>query len=158
MLRKVLTEAMDADTFAIVNSRPSSAFTKKCMLVNQTEQEFHASEWSQVLASHSLPRAVAVIDRTANIGEAARAVAEASFSFGGKSLYAPQVVLVNEFVAETFLSGLVSQVGTAFETKVNGQAGQVRDDRKVAKDALKIENTRTVVSGSNGSILEVLDR
>jgi hypothetical protein len=162
-LRKVLAEALDPDTFAIAESRPPSGFTRKCLLVNQTEEEVKPSEWLQVLPAPSpRSRAVVVIDRTANSGEAVQAVAEANFSFGGKSAYAPQVVMVNEFIADTFLSGLVSKVirdpaGTGYDAKVNGHAGQLRQDRKVPKDMPQNEQLKIVVSGSNGTILEALD-
>lgn len=157
-LRQILTDALDSDTFALSSSRPPATFTKKCLLVNQTDEEVNPVEWSQILSSPAAAGAVAVVDRTADTQEAAQAIAEASFGFGGKSAYAPQLVLVNEFVADKFLSGLVSMfardLGGGFE-KANGRVGGLRE---TSKETSKPDNIKTIVSGAKGNIVEILDR
>lgn len=47
--------------------------------------------------------ALVVVDRTADIDEAARLITQARTSFGGRSPYSPDLVLVNEFVKERFV-------------------------------------------------------
>lgn len=128
------------------------------MLVNQTDEEANPTEWSQILSSPVAAGAVAVVDRTADVQKAAQAIAEASFGFGGKSAYAPQLVLVNEFVAEPFLSGLVSMfardLGGGYE-KANGRVGGLRE---TSKEGSKPANIKSIVSGAKGNIIEILDR
>ncbi|KEF60635.1 uncharacterized protein A1O9_02196 [Exophiala aquamarina CBS 119918] len=157
-LRKILTDSLDYDTFALSSSRPTSDFTRKCLLVNQTEEVINPLEWAQVLSSPSVAGTVAVVDRTANLSEATQAVAEATFGFSGGSAYAPQLVLVNEFVAEPFLSELVSKfardLGTTYQ-KPNGHMSRLQE---APKESSKFDNLKTVVSGSKGDIVEILDR
>lgn len=163
ILRKVLPGALDADTFAISDSRPPVDFTRQCTLVIQTEEDINHSTWSRVLQSPLSGTSVVVIDRTANIIKAAEAVANASFSFRGRSAYAPRAVLVNEFVADEFLSGLVSHVAepsSRLEKESmtgDGHIGPPRAGRKIAKEIENNQNSRTLVAGSNGSIIEVFD-
>lgn len=153
-----MIDALDDDTFALSNSRPTSDFTRKCLLVNQTEETVNPLEWAQVLSSSSVVGAVAVVDRTANLSEAAQAVAEASFGFGGKSAYAPQLVLVNEFVAEPFLSGLVSKFARDLGAGYDKANGPINKLQETSKETSNSANAKTVVSGSKGKIIEILDR
>ena len=57
---------------------------------------------SRRILSSSGGRAIAVVDRTADIEFAAKSITTARFSFGGTSPYAPDLVLVNEFVKQEF--------------------------------------------------------
>ena len=162
VLRTLLTDALNTDTFAIARTRPPPEFTRKCMLVNQTAEKIQPSEWLQVLSAPSTSGSVAIVDRTANVDEAAQAVACANFSFSGKSAYAPRIVLVNEFVVEKFLSGLISRMPRGLtekklDSQANGHVGQVKGDRRNVKEVSKMEDTRTLVSGSSGTILRLSD-
>jgi hypothetical protein len=49
------------------------------------------------------------VDRTADLQHAARELISARFSFGGRSPYAPDIVLVNEFVKQAFLEAVVNE-------------------------------------------------
>ena len=77
-------------------------------------------------------------------------------TFNGKSPYAPDLILVNEFVKKEFLQAVIrhsiqymaAENGTAVETQKRS-GGVVRTETK---------GFRTITSGSNGSILEVEDR
>ena len=138
-------------------SRPPTSFTRNCLLVHQTDEEINPLDWSQVLSSTSAVGAVAVVDRTANISRAAEAISMASFSFGGKSTYTPQLVLVNEFIADSLLSELVSIL--AHNQGVRHENGsRVGRSRETTKDIWKSEKIKIVASAVNGRVVEVLDR
>lgn len=63
---------------------------------------------NQLFAS-SHQRTIAVVDRTADVKLAARELVFARFSFGGTSPYGPDIVLVNEFVKQSFVEAVVSE-------------------------------------------------
>lgn len=50
---------------------------------------------------------VAVVDRMSDINQAAQALVHARFAYKGRSAYAPDLVLVNEFVMKDFLQAAV---------------------------------------------------
>ena len=56
------------------------------------------------LVSSSDARVVAVVERDADVDAAAKALVMARFGLGGKSPYAPDVVLVSEWVKDDFLA------------------------------------------------------
>jgi hypothetical protein len=51
-------------------------------------------------------KTVAVVDRTADLGRAAESLLPAILGFGGRSLYTPDVILVNEYVKQPFLQAV----------------------------------------------------
>ncbi|CAH0054432.1 unnamed protein product [Clonostachys solani] len=53
---------------------------------------------------------VAIVDRTADLSLAAQALCAARFSFKGKSPYAPDVVIVNEWVLEPFIRACIREI------------------------------------------------
>lgn len=102
------------------------------------------------------------MDRTANLEEAAQALLTARFSFNGTSPYAPDVVLVNEFVKKAFLNAVIRK-SIDFMTGRNGD--HVLDEkspdgrRKQATNELSgKKGVNIITSGSNGTIAEITDR
>jgi acyl-CoA reductase-like NAD-dependent aldehyde dehydrogenase len=112
------------------------------------------------LISSSTNRVIAFVDRTADIQAAAKAITTARFSFGGTSPYAPDLVLVNEFVKEAFFEACSKYATSAFakESSVKKVSGNLSEaTRKVVKDA---EDKKLISSfGSNEfKLIDVLDR
>jgi hypothetical protein len=143
-LGEILTDALDKDTFAIATSRPPPEFTRTCFLLNQGIEEMFCMDWLEVLSSPVSSKAVAVVDRTANLTEAAKAIAEASALFGGKSKYAPQVVLVNEFIADDFMSTLLPELDISLRDDVKmTRQHQVSslNDEKVAQNTAALAHS-----------------
>ncbi|PPJ57777.1 hypothetical protein CBER1_00250 [Cercospora berteroae] len=119
LLRKLLSEALDADGFAIA-SKPvqSDELPKSAMRVLQSGIE--GSPRANQLTSAARAPVLAVVDRTANVQHAAQEIVAARSSFCGSSPYAPDVVLVNEFAKKDFLQAVISaaiEIGHAPETK-----------------------------------------
>lgn len=110
-------------------------------------------------------RVVAIVDRTANLQEAAKALVTARFSFGGKSPYAPDIVLVNEFVKKNFLDAVVQHsIGflTGRDSNVieNGKLTRLQGQGSgnLPKEIQSEDGVRVVTSGSNGAIMDVKKR
>lgn len=105
---------------------------------------------------------IAIVDRTANLEEAAEALLTARFSFNGTSPYAPDVVLVNEFVKKDFLNAVIRK-------SIDFMTGRIGDgvlDEKNSNDRRKqatndisgIKGVNVITSGSNGTVAEISDR
>lgn len=108
ILRQVLQHALLSETFAIASSPVrDAAILDSAIIVDQNSNEL----WPKAnqLASPSQSRAVAIVDRTADAKLAARELVAARFSFGGSGPYAPDLVLVNEFVKQDFLDAVVDE-------------------------------------------------
>ncbi|KAJ6015143.1 hypothetical protein N7540_009734 [Penicillium herquei] len=155
LLRQILTDALDHDTFAVTTQRPDSSFLSKTLLVIQND-----SETLNGLISPATARTVAVVDRTANVSDAAQALVTARFALGGRSPYAPDVVLVNEFVMKPFVEAVI-QHASKYLAGENGEARQTTGSsrRSALLDSIhKERNARVLVSGSNWGVVEVQDR
>lgn len=111
-MREILSSCLDSDTFAIA-SEPiqDKALLESALVVRQTGIE----QGINLLSSPAKSTTVAVVDRTAAISLAARELVAATFAFGGRSPYAPDYILVNEFVKRAFLQAVVAECA-----KLNG--------------------------------------
>lgn len=155
LLRQFLPEALDHDTFAITAQRPDSSFMSETLVVAQTGPDTPSG-----LVSPATCRTVAIVDRTANIREAAPALVAARFALGGRSTYAPDVVLVNEFVMKPFVEAVI-QHASRYLAGENGEGRHVPVSPRrssVLDSILKDRSARVLVSGSNWGVVEVQDR
>ncbi|KAK8067053.1 hypothetical protein PG997_013800 [Apiospora hydei] len=161
VLRKLLPAALDINTFCLTKTIADSSILETALLVDQTSASSSAntSLTTQMLSS-TTKRTVAIVDRTADIQAAAKAITNARFSFGGTSPYAPDLVLVNEFVKQDFFEACSKYATLAFARessarKVSGN--QSEETRKAVKDA---EDRKQVSSfGSNYfKLIDILDR
>ncbi|RMD44991.1 hypothetical protein DV735_g76, partial [Chaetothyriales sp. CBS 134920] len=107
-IAEALTPVMDKDTFAIISQRPQGdILTEEYTIVSGCQDvEVWDSPVATTLKSPSTPT-VAIVDRSADILEAARHIVRARFSFRGESHYAPDLALVNEFVVDAFCQAAV---------------------------------------------------
>ncbi|KAJ9641254.1 hypothetical protein H2204_002932 [Knufia peltigerae] len=159
LLRKMLPSALDSDVFAISSTRPPQDFLSKCQVVSQAEED------DDTLSSSA--KVVAIVDRSANVSEAASIIGTSRVSFNGRAAYAPDLVLVNEFVADDFLFHLVQAVTTPLSKPSNSTINhQQRSSPKAQSDGVgqimkeleSSEGVRVVMSGASGNIVEVKDR
>lgn len=164
LLRRLLRAALDADIFDIADSKPTNAeFLNQCIEVLQSETK-EPPRINQIV-SPAGERVVAIVDRTANLQEAAKALVTARFSFSGKSPYAPDIVLVNEFVKKNFLDAVVQHsigflTGRDSNMIENGKPTrfQGQDSGNLPKEIQSEDGVRVVTSGSNGAIVDVKKR
>lgn len=159
VLRQALTEALDVNTFYASKTATEQSILDDAVLVDQTSNGPPSTLTSQLLSS-SQTRCVAIVDRSANIDDAARAITAARFSFGGTSPYAPDLVLVNEFVKKDFFEACSRYATSSFakDSSVKRAGGDRSGDvQKAIKDA---EDRKQVSSfGSNDfKLVDIVDK
>lgn len=161
LLRKILPQALDSDTFAVSEERPDVTFLNKVKMVVQ-DNNASGPMSERCLVSPTTARTVAVVDRTADLVQAAKSLVEARFTFGGHSPYAPDVVLVHEYSMKPFVEAMIQ-----FSSKsLAGENGRARHSgsRRLSPEpslldtAQKDAGSRVLVSGSNWGVVEVHDR
>lgn len=160
LLRTILPQALDADSFAVSEERPDPAFLSKTVMVVQNDGDSaHIPE--RRLASPMTKRTVAIVDRTTNLVHAAQALVEARFAFGGRSPYSPDVVFVHEFAMKFFVEAVI-QHSSKYLAGQNGQARQFAPARpsrlSLLETAQKDPGARVLVSGSTWAVVEVNNR
>lgn len=158
ILRKILPAALDADTFTVLDSElHDTSFLDSCIQVLPTPSRSKIPT-ANVLISPSESRVVGIVDRSSDLKSAASALVTARFGFGGHSPYAPDLVLVNEFVIDEFSDLVVQQAARLFsKASSTGKSGEKR--QKVLSDAeLKEDGTQVVVTGHSGTIMKVQKR
>ncbi|KAF2132054.1 ALDH-like protein [Dothidotthia symphoricarpi CBS 119687] len=163
LLRTLLSKALEADTFAVVSSDPSTESLATCL---QVRQETHISQPNYTQLASPKSRVIAVVDRTADLAVAAEHLVTARFSFGGTSPYAPDLVLVNEFVKKEFLEHVMRQ-SIRFLAGPNGSAntsttkaqkpGSRTAEAFQALSSSEDWNLSVVTQGDNGAIVELSD-
>lgn len=123
----------DGDAFAIAISRvEDTKFLENCLLVDQTTGD---AVGSHVLKHHPDRVAVAVVDRTADLSLAARAIIKSKVAFQGTSSFAVDTVLVNEWIRKDFIAELentlrTETLGTPRTTKSKSQESKASRERK----------------------------
>ncbi|KAL4865537.1 hypothetical protein BDV12DRAFT_211030 [Aspergillus spectabilis] len=161
LLRQILSQALDADTFAIAEERPDEAFLDKVLVVAQTGV---SSPLGRSLVSPVTARTVAVVDRTADIQAAAQALVAARFAFGGRSTYSPDVVLVQEFAMKAFVEAVILHSSKYLAGPSGEERQKVANPRRSSPGlsfldlAYKDPSARVLVSGSGWGVVEVHDR
>ncbi|KAJ4388997.1 hypothetical protein N0V93_006459 [Gnomoniopsis smithogilvyi] len=156
ILRALLTQALDVNTFAILKGSGEDLEIEGLNLVDQTDQ----TSSSNHLKSSTKSRCVAIVDRSADIDAAAKAITTARFSFGGDSPYAPDLVLVNEFVKQEFFEAC-SRYATLSFAGASGVRKVGKNEREEIRKAIDDAEAKRQVStfGSNEfKLVDVLDR
>ncbi|KAH7078762.1 Aldehyde/histidinol dehydrogenase [Paraphoma chrysanthemicola] len=165
LLRKLLAEALEADTFAVISSSPSAESLLSCLSVLQETPIDHPT-YSQLVSPKS--RVVAIVDRTADIALAAEQLVAARFAFGGTSPYAPDVVFVNEFIKKDFLEHVlrhsIRYLSGSGDIIANGapkspqstkkSTSKVSEAFKVLQDS-KSWRLNTITQGDNGAVVDL---
>ncbi|KAJ5978941.1 hypothetical protein N7501_002283 [Penicillium viridicatum] len=137
LIKKLLASSLDRSTIAFV---PTPA----------TDEDLGPQHMRLHQDDHLPGKVVAIVDRTANINYAAEALVSARFSFGGRSPYAPDLVLVNEYIKESFLMALV-QASVSFPLS----ASTIHEDEgRPEKDQEEREGLRVLSSLGRGEIVE----
>ncbi|KAL4742673.1 Aldehyde/histidinol dehydrogenase [Aspergillus similis] len=163
LLRQILSDALDADTFAIAEERPSTAFLERVLVVAQTD----IPSLPQSLQSPINAKTVAVVDRTADLRSAAESLVTVRFAFGGRSTYAPDIVLVQEFAMKAFVEALIHHSSKYLAGPDGGsreKAVAASNPRRpgpslsVLDAAYKDPSARVLVAGSGWGVVEVHDR
>lgn len=83
---------------------------------------------------------MAIVDRSADIEAAAKAITTARFSFGGYSPYAPDLVLVNEFIKKDFFEACSRYATLSF---AGASAARKVDKNQSEEVKMMIDNAET---------------
>lgn len=113
-------------------------------------------EGSQQLISVPTTPVVALVERDAHIEQAARALVAARFGRGGKSPYAPDIILVNEWVKKRFLEAVVLQ-----NVQADGEKLRVATESNKSLEFMadtKDGDVTVISTGGRGTILDVHNR
>lgn len=163
MLRNLLSEALEADTFGVITSNPPSESIETCLQVLQ-ETQVEEPTYSQLVSPQS--KVIAVVDRTADLPKAAEQLVAARFAFGGTSPYAPDLVLVNEFIKKDFVEQVMQQsirfLSGSNDITANGSksSSQKSGSSPVATACKSLQDSKSwkvniVTQGDSGAIVEL---
>ena len=163
MLGGILRKSLDPDSFAIaIGSIPSSISESVSLEIQQDIQMVGPPLMSQIISPCS--RVIAVVDRTANYEEAAQALIAARFSYRGRSPFAPDIVLVNEFVKRDLVQALSRKKAIFQDTGVSlaDHGKRVALDEQHLKTFLSgygsKEKVNLITQDTSGAILDVVRR
>ena len=170
-LRSLLGGALDNEILLIVDKDSFTPdFKSKYCISLDLRPSAGAISTSKAIAT-PLARTAAIVDRTADLSNAAKELVRARFSYGGGSPYAPDVVLVNEFclqdlasaVAQHALHFLAGDINDHGSTTVNGHVPTTNVSRPQKSSSLKAQldkdqSATTIASGSRGSVVLIRDR
>ncbi|KZM19822.1 uncharacterized protein EKO05_0004000 [Ascochyta rabiei] len=166
LLRSLLSQALEPDTFATISSAPSQdalSTTFQVLQETRVKQPTHM----QLVATQT--KVIAIVDRTADLVAAAEHLVAARFAFGGSSPYAPDLVFVNEFVKkdllELVLKYAIPYLASSGDAAINGSAksptlGGQKKESKTAEVLKSLGSSKSwrsnvVTHGSNGAIVDL---
>lgn len=165
MLRTLLTKALQPDTFQIISTTPPQEALANTLSVRQDPSAVGATH-SQLVSSSR--RVISVVDRTADLSQAAEALVAARFSFGGTSPYAPDLVFVNEFVKTAFLEQVLSHairylaITSSNETPISSQThhskNQTTQKALASLTSHKDWEMSIITQGSAGAVVDLTNK
>ena len=155
LVLRLISEALDNDVFHSTTEKVTR--TDLSHPHTRVLQNGAPSPLSHHLASHPDALVAAVVERDADVPAAARALVLARFGLRGASPYAPDIVLVNEWVKKEFLVAVTqSCVGLA---EAGGAGSAKRGVGQGFLDEIVKEGFASVVSaGRDGVVLDVETR
>lgn len=167
LLKTLLVNALDHDAIAFVSSRASDEdLSDNHIRLFQEDMpgEVHAPSSKPLLSSPSSTRAVAIVDRTADLTSAAQAIATARFAYGGNSPFAPDLVLVNEFIASQFHRELTQATmdQLSMRTSIDSKRSSSAQSKQKAVDLIASEisekQATSISSIGRGSLVNIETR
>ena len=146
----------------MLDSKPGETFLSKYCIILDGQPSENPVTTTRSISTPSY-RTIAIIDRSAQVADAAREVTRARFAFGGRSAYAPDLVLVNEFILKDFCIAVTQHATSLFAGSIDGkqQNGNPRKNKQDAKgqDVKTVKDDLiTLVAGSKGSIVLARNR
>lgn len=158
----LVSEALDDDIFLVTTAK-----VKDADLAHRHIRVLQSGGPQPLLANHLVSRSdalvTAFVERDADVEAAAEAIVLARFGLRGASGYAPDIVLVNEWVKEKFLVAVMQRcVGVGVVTQGATGLGRPRPDKTVELELLdevaKEGFTDVLSTGKDGVVLDVKNR
>ncbi|TLD09255.1 uncharacterized protein PgNI_07367 [Pyricularia grisea] len=172
-LRKALHNAVDHDAIALATSDEiSNASFGETQVIHYVQQNHQQRQQpttpteqttpSKQLVCPNTDRTIAIVERDADVDSAASALVGARFALGGTSPYAPDVVLVSEWVEKDFLQAVLRHTATVVSGRAaasspnGGKTTRSSAGDPSLLDRIKDEGKARVVStGDLGTVLTV---
>ncbi|KAH7016424.1 Aldehyde/histidinol dehydrogenase [Microdochium trichocladiopsis] len=164
---ELIAAALDKDVFAVVHDAVSSEDIGHRNL--RVVQNSPASDSTgQTILSDPSAHTVAIVERDADIQAAADALIAARFSLGGRSPYAPDLVLVNEWVKRDLIIALSARSARYLTDSITGPVGSSSSNGKqktqkpkkssTASKAVEEGSATIISSNPEATIVEVSGR
>ncbi|KAG9256756.1 Aldehyde/histidinol dehydrogenase [Emericellopsis atlantica] len=153
---EIIGRALDSDIFTFT-SKPATDADIGHRHIRVIQNGTLETCPSHHLVSAPMTPVVAFVERDADIDAAAKAIAIARFSQGGNSPYAPDVVLVNEWIKPQFLTAVVQQ-HVHISSKDTSPSKPTRGTRSNVATESEKEGSNIISLGQNGTIIDVGDR
>ncbi|KAI8248188.1 hypothetical protein K4K56_011126 [Colletotrichum sp. SAR 10_98] len=159
ILRSVLPRALNQNAFCITKKITDHSLLDSAILVDQTGAAPSASHVNHFVSSNTA-RAIAIVDRTADIEAAAGAITAARFGFGGQSPYAPDLVLVNEYVKKEFFEACSKHASLAFarETTVRRASDNKSDETRAAVQEAEEKRLVSSFGSKDFKLVDIKDK
>ncbi|KAJ3953277.1 hypothetical protein N0V92_010272 [Colletotrichum tropicale] len=159
ILRSVLPRALNQNAFCITKKITDHSLLDSAILVDQTGIAPSASHVNHFVSSNTA-RAIAIVDRTADIEAAAGAITAARFGFGGQSPYAPDLVLVNEYVKKEFFEACSKHASLAFarETTVRRASDNKSDETRAAVQEAEEKRLVSSFGSKDFKLVDIKDK
>ncbi|KAJ0290523.1 hypothetical protein COL940_001041 [Colletotrichum noveboracense] len=159
ILRSVLPRALNQNAFCITKKITDPSLLDSAILVDQTGVAPSASHVNHFVSSNTA-RAIAIVDRTADIEAAAGAITAARFGFGGQSPYAPDLVLVNEYVKKEFFEACSKHASLAFarETTVRRASDNTSDETRAAVQEAEEKRLVSSFGSKDFKLVDIKDK
>ncbi|KAJ4996122.1 Aldehyde dehydrogenase family 3 member B1 [Colletotrichum sp. SAR 10_66] len=159
ILRSVLPRALNQNAFCITKKITDQSLLDSAILVDQTGVAPSASHVNHFVSSNNA-RAIAIVDRTADIEAAAGAITAARFGFGGQSPYAPDLVLVNEYVKKEFFEACSKHASLAFarETTVRRASDNKSDETRAAVQEAEEKRLVSSFGSKDFKLVDIKDK
>jgi len=155
LLRSAFKKSLDPDAFAAIESEvQDQTFLAEAIRVDQDSSETSLSSINE-LRSRSRARAIAVVDRTADIEAAAKTIVRSRLAFNGRSSYAPDLVVVNEFAKKRFLDAAAKHIVAFSTTSGLDRETRQRSEKSVLQKVEDDSSASVVASGSSGYLVDV---
>jgi hypothetical protein len=156
VLKKLLPQALDADSFYISNTKlQDPSVLTSVLLVDQTGES--AMQTSNQLLSTPSARTIAIVHREADIESAAQTIVTARFSFQGTSPYSPDLVIVNDFIKSKFIEACTRHAIRFAASTPNLKQAQDKSNLRMKKvlDDAETAGEVSIFGSPNFTIVEV---
>lgn len=160
-IAEIILQHLDRDTIAFVEDLPEPP-SKGVLLIDQTGEILKMNA-SSIHTPGSSARVVALVDRSSDIVSAASSIVQARTAFGGNSVYAPDIVLVNEFAMKEFVQAAKIALSISIEETKGQDITASQATCKIAgigltEKELRGSGANVVMRGDLGTIAIVEDR
>lgn len=154
-VEKLLTSGLSTEVFSYVSEDPfDTDFQYRYRIV--LRGSLSPSPGANLKSTSMDGQVIAIVDRGADMRSAARDCVHARFAFGGRSAYAPDIVLVNDFCVKEFTSA-VGEAALQYLTgyRVNDKTSRPADSSREASMVLAkaLEHGTVLVSGDAGKVV-----